>query len=110
MLTPGQRHDATQAGRLLSGLRPRVVIADRGYDTDRVRAHVEALGAEVVIPPTANRSRKPPYDRALYRERNAVERCVARLKQSRRVATRYEKTARNYGAFVHVAALMLLLQ
>lgn len=110
MITPGPRGDITQAAALLSGLRPAAVVADRAYDADHLRATIAGLGAHAVIPPTANRASKPRYDQALYRERNAVERLIGRLKRSRRVATRYEKTGRNYGSFVHVAALLVLLR
>lgn len=110
VITAGQRGDVTQARALVAGMQPRAVVADRGYDADELRGCLLAMGAEVVIPPTASRARKPPYDRDLYRERNAVERLMGRLKQCRRVATRYEKTARNYGAFVHLAALLVLLR
>lgn len=123
VITAGQRGDVTQARALVAGMqpravvaaqggggRPKAVVADRGYDADELRGYLAATGVEVVIPPTASRARKPPYDRDLYRERNAVERLMGRLKQCRRVATRYEKTARNYGAFVHLAALLVLLR
>ena len=110
LITPGQRNDVTQAAALLLGLRAAVVVADRGYDADWLRAHIAGLGARAVIPPTAARAIKPAYDRALYGERNAVERLVSRLKQCRRVATRDEKTARNYAGFVYLAALLVLLR
>ena len=110
VLTPGQRSDVTQAGALLGENRPQAVIADRGYDADWLIGRIEALGAEVVIPPKRNR-REPhrEYDRNLYADRNKVERFIGRIKQYRRVATRYEKTASSYLAMVQVAAIMTLL-
>ena len=82
------------------------LIADRGYDSNAIRAAVQAQGAEAVIPST--RSRKAPlhYSRATYRTRNLVERLWCRLKDWRRVATRYDKLARNYMAGVHLAAII----
>jgi transposase len=109
-LTPGQAADVTQAEALLAGAEPEVVIADKGYDSDAVVAAIEAKGAEAVIPPKKNRTVPRPYDRDRYQDRNLAERFWARVKQYRRVATRYEKTARNFLAFVHVASIMILLR
>lgn len=99
-----------QAEALLAEDQPEAVIADRGYDADWLVERIEALGAEVVIPPKRNR-REPrrEYDRNLYADRNKVERFIGRIKQYRRVATRYEKTASSYLAMVQVAAIMTLL-
>ena len=108
-LTPGQRADITQAETLVEGHQPVAVIADKGYDSDTLITTIRASGAEAVIPPRKNRAATREYDRHLYKERNLVERFLNRIKRCRRVATRYEKTARNYLAFVQVAAIMVLL-
>lgn len=81
-----------------------LVIADRGYDTDAVRAAINQRGAVPNIPPKRNRRFKPPFSRVLYRNRNAIERMFGRLKDFRRVATRYDKLANNFLAAVHLAA------
>lgn len=73
-------------------------------------AAVEQRGAEVVIPSKANRVEPREYDKVLYKERNKVERCVNKLKQYRRVATRYEKTARNFLGMVLFAAITIWLK
>ena len=86
------------------------MVADRAYDSDTLRAWVHVAGAEAVIPPTANRSLKPAYDREVYAERNRVERLIGRLKLNRRLATRYEKTARNYLSFAFWASTLVLLR
>ena len=109
-LTPGQQADVTQAESLLKGYQPKAVLADKGYDSDALVEAIEAKGAEVVIPPKSNRKEPRDYDKNLYKERNLVERFMNRIKHYRRVATRYEKTARNFLGFVHVAAIMVLLQ
>jgi len=109
-LTAGQAGDPGQVPALLAGLRPAVVIADRGYDTDAVVARVEAGGAEAVIPSHARRSIARGFDRERYKDRNLAERFWAKAKQYRRVATRYEKKARNFLAFVHLASVMILLR
>lgn len=110
IVTPGQAADAACAAALIAGLPAKVVIADKGYDSRAVVAAIEARGAEAVIPPLSNRKVQRPYDRDRYRDRNLAERFWHRAKQYRRVATRYEKTARNFLAFVHVASIMVLLR
>jgi transposase len=108
-LTPGQQADVTQGEALLERHMPDAVIADKGYDSDALVSVIEARKASAVIPPRKNRRVAREYDRVLYKERNLVERFMNRIKQCRRVATRYEKTARNFLAFVQVASLMVLL-
>lgn len=110
LLGPGQQGDCRRAGELLAAV-PRAgkVLADKAYDAKQVLAAVAALGAEAVIPVQGTRRRPRPLDRAAYRHRNAVERLIGRLKQFRRLATRYDKTASSYLGFVHfIGALMWL--
>ncbi len=107
-LTPGQQADVTKAQDLLDGYKPEAVIADKGYDSDAVVDTIEASGAQAVIPPRENRLEQRPYDKDLYKERNHLERFINRIKQFRSVATRYEKTARNFLAFIHLASIMIL--
>ena len=108
-LTGGQSHDMSQAEAMIVGIKPEHVIAEKGYDGSAFVRAIEAGGATAVIPSRSTRLRPRPLDAHLYRERNQVERLFARLKQCRRVATRYDKTARNYLAFCHLASLMVLL-
>lgn len=109
ILTEGQRDDSTQATALLAGIRAKYVIADKGYDSKAILEAIQKQKAKAVIPSTAKRKVQRDYNKKLYRQRNIIERLMARLKQCRRVATRYEKTARNFLAFVHLAASMILL-
>ncbi len=109
-LSPGQDADIAHADALLEGFAPGVVIADKGYDEQALVDAIEARGGEAVIPARANRTVPRAIDADRYEDRNLVERFWAKLKQSRRVATRYEKTARNFLAFVHVVSIMILLQ
>jgi putative transposase len=109
-LTPGQKADVTQAEPLLEGYKPAAVIADKAYDSDPLVKTVETKGAEAVIPPKVNRKHPRDYDKYLYKARNLVERFINRIKHYRRVATRYEKTGRNFLAFIQVASIMILLQ
>ena len=108
ILTGGQEADINQGPALIEGHDAKAVIADKGYDGDDFVATIEARGAEAGIPPKKNRIFKREYDKHTYKERNLAERFINRIKQFRRVATRYEKTARNFLGFVHVAAIMVL--
>ena len=110
MFGPGQRNDITQAHNLIEGFEPEAVIADKGYDADHLREAVLANEAEAVIPPKANRRTAIAYDKALYKERNLVERFFNKLKQFRRVATRYDKLLANYRGFVILASIAILLK
>jgi putative transposase len=107
---PGQRHDATRSHELFDGFEPDAVIADKGYDADRLREAIRDSGAEAIIPPRSNRKAPCDYDKALYRERNLAERFFNKLKQFRRVATRYDKLLPNYKGFVQLAAVAILLR
>ena len=109
ILTGGQEADIKQGEALIAGHDANAVIADKGYDGDDFIATIESGGAVAVIPPKKNRIIKREYDKHLYKERNLAERFINRIKQHRRVATRYEKTARNFMRFIHVAAIMVLL-
>lgn len=100
----------TQAGALIEDVPIEVVIADKGYDSRAVVKAIEDRGAEAVIPSLKNRAEQRAYDRDRYKDRNLVERFWFKVKQYRRVATRYDKTARNFLAFVHVASIMILLR
>lgn len=109
-LSPGQDADCTHATKLLGAHEPEAVLADKGYDTNEVVDAIKARGAEAVIPPKSNRKEQREYDKILYKERNKVECCVSFMKQFRRVATRYEKTARNFLSFAFFAAITIWLK
>lgn len=104
---PGQEHDITKACALIDAIEAECVIADKGYDADRLHDTIKAQDSEVVIPPRRNRKVQRPYDKVLYRERNLIERFFAKLKQFRRVATRYDKLLQNYMGFVKFAAIVI---
>ena len=109
ILTPGQDHDVTQGPALIEGSAAEKVIADKAYDKDEFVAAIESRDAEAVIPPRSNRLTQRDYDKEDYKKRNVVERSINSIKQCRRVATRYEKTARNFLAMVSFASLFVLL-
>ena len=110
IVTPGQASDIGQAEALLADHEPDVVIADKGYDKQGFVEAIERRGAEAMIPTQAKRATQRDIDPHVYRERNLCERFWAQAKQFRRVATRYEKKAANFLAFVHVAAIMVALK
>jgi transposase len=99
-----------QAAPLIEGLPAKVVMADTAYDADHFRQIISDKGALAVIPSNPSRTRKHPLDKHLYAQRHLVECCFSKLKQFRRVATRYEKTARNYLAIITIAATVLWLR
>jgi transposase len=107
LLSPGQDHDVTKAPELIRGSEADKVMADKSYDSDALIAQIETQGATPVIPPRENRKEPRDYDREDYKKRNVVERFINVLKQCRRVATRYEKTARNFLGFVLFASTLV---
>ena len=113
-LTAGQKGDAPQAAALIEGLLAEVVrvdtAADTAYDADHLRHAIAAKGALAVIPNNPSRAIKYPLDKHLYAQRHLVECCFSKLKQFRRVATRFEKTAQNYRAVVTIAAIVLWMR
>lgn len=108
-LTPGNVHDVVEAPRLIEAARGKNFIGDKGYDANAVIEAAEAKGMNVIIPPKSNRKDPRKIDFHLYKERHLVECFFNRLKQFRRVATRYEKTARNFLGFVLVASIKVWL-
>ena len=109
LLTGGQINDCTQAIALLGQRQAEAVLADKGYDADAIVAHIEAMGARAVIPPKRNRKVQRDYDKELHKARHLIENFFARLKTFRAIATRYDKTARNFLAAVHFAATLIWL-
>jgi transposase len=93
---------------LLTGLPKRCIVhADRAYDTNRVRDLIESQGAVPNIPPKLNRLWKSCFSKVLYKGRNAIERMFCRLKDCRRLATRYDRLAANFLSSIHLAAAIM---
>lgn len=107
---PGQQNDMAPACALIDGVDADEVIADKAYDADRLFQKVIDQGGDPVIPPRRHRKRQHAYDRALYKERNRVERFFSRIKHFRRIATRYDKLAQTFMGFVKLACIMLWLK
>jgi transposase len=121
IIGPGHRHDAIyfkalletgavkRTGRGRPRLNPRRIVADKGYTGRERRAYLRRRGIRITIPRLTSERRRGPFRKDLYRERNRIERLFCRLKQYRRIATRYEKRAANFHAMVLLAAIILWL-
>jgi transposase len=109
-LTGGNVHDINQAQPLAQQVDPEAFIADKAYDSDGLIEHLEMRRIKPIIPPKANRKNPRECDFALYAERNLVERFFNVIKHFRAIATRYEKTARNYLAGVHLVCALAWLK
>ena len=111
-ISGGEVHEVKAYDALmeLHDVDPEKLLGDKGYDSDAIRDDLAKRGIEAVIPPRSNRKVQIEYDREAYKRRNLVERCVNRLKQFRRIATRYEKTARAYLSMLSFAAAMLWIK
>jgi len=110
-LSTGEAHDSRLAGKLLSRLKSKtMLLADRGYDADWIRALAAKKGAWANIPPRRNRTDPICFSPYFYRARNLVERFFNKIKHCRRVATRYDKLAANYLAFIQLASIRLWLR
>lgn len=108
--SPGQHNDIAFAHELIDGFEAGATIADKGYDANHLIDKIVELRAAVIIPPKRNRKDQRPYDAELYKERNIIERFFSKLKQFRRVATRYDKLLVNFMGFVKLAAIAMWLK
>jgi transposase len=121
-LSPGQRHEALGFAPLMAGgavkrsgrgrpkRRPGRVVGDKAYSSGKIRAYLRTHGIRITIPHKVNEYRSDPFARVLYRLREQMERLINRLKQNRRVATRYEQCAANYRAMWLIAATLVWLE
>lgn len=109
VITPGQAHDAPVFDAVMCELpeetTAQIVMADRGYDSDRIRADLKDAGFEAVIPPKRNRKEQIEFDREQYKQREKAERLISRAKRLRRVATRYDKLGCVFLAIVHISLI-----
>jgi transposase len=106
IVRPGHRGDAPVAAELIGEFSPALCLADAAYDSDAIRALLISRGGTPVIPNNPTRKRKHPFDRGAYRQRNVIERTFCRLKDWRRIATRYDKLARNFLAAIAIASIV----
>jgi transposase len=109
-LGPGQQNDMAPANDLIDGLKAEQVIADKAYDANSLCEKIAAQGGAVIIPPRRHRNCPRSYDLIAYKNRWGIEGFFARLKQYRRIATRYDKLAANFLGFIKLASIMLWLK
>lgn len=110
LLSPGQAHDLLGADAFLPTLAADALIADKAFDADaRVLDRLAAANKSAVIPSKSHRTQPRPLDRDLYKTRHLIENFFCKLKQFRAIATRYDKTARNFLAAIHLAACCVWL-
>lgn len=103
-------HESRTAEAMLEGVECGAVIADKAYDSNAIRSTVRAARMKAVIPSNRSRKRQIRHDKVLYRERNRIERCFNKLKHFRRLATRYDRRAIHFLAFLCLAASMLWMR
>lgn len=110
-ITPGQAHDGRSAADMLGGIGDgQILLADRAYDSDAMRAELKSRGAWACVKPMPNRKNIPAFSAFLYRYRHKVECFFSKIKHFRAIATRYEKHAENYLALVKLAAIRIWLR
>ena len=109
-ITAGQVHDITAAPALLEGQEADAILADKAYDSNDLRETIAQMKAEAVIPSKRNRKKFIPHDTELYKQRNQIERCFARLKHFRRFPTRYDRRTIHFTGLIHPAAAMIWLR
>ena len=109
MLTEGQTSEYMAADAMIAGFLADYIITDKGYDSDAFVQSIKSTGAQAVIPPRSNRKEMRCYDAELYKERNLVERFFQKLKNYRRIATRYERLARNYFSMLTLVSTVIWL-
>lgn len=110
VLLPGQRHDINGVRELIAGAPFKMLLADKAFDADWLRADLESRGIVAVIPPKANRKCAIPCDFAAYKWRHLVENFFCSLKAFRRIGTRYDKTDTSFTAMINAASIVLALR
>lgn len=110
LLTGGHVHDSIPAGGLIDGLKAELFLADKAYDAERLAAQIIAQGAVPVIPSISNRRIQRDYDKHIYKERHLIECFFCKIKEFRRIATRYEKLAANFMTMVAIASCLIWLR
>jgi transposase len=108
ILMPGQRHDSKGLGALIDGLTFGAFLGDKAFDHDALRADLPRRGAKAVIPGRRNRRLAVEDDREMYKWRHQVENFFARIKEFRRIATRYDKTDASFAAMIYLASAVVV--
>lgn len=109
ILSAGQVADIEQAAALIQDQPAEFIVADKGYDSDAFVESITTQGSQAVIPLRSNRLNPRSFDRHIYKSRNLIERFFSRIKQFRRIATRYDKLAASFLSFIHLACTIVWL-
>ena len=108
LLTPGNVHDCKVAQRCIEAMPPSAeLVGDKGYDSKALREWLDGRGSVAVIPPRSNRKIQYDYDKAIYKQRNIIERMFCRLKDWRRIATRFDRNLKNFMSAIAIAATVI---
>ena len=110
VLLPGQRHDTIGIEPLIQNIDFAALIGDKAFDNDSLRATLNERGAVAVIPAKSDRKTPIPHDTEMYKWRHLIENCFQRLKEFRRIATRYDKTDTSFAAAIHLVAACIALR
>ena len=110
VLLPGQRHDSVGVEPLLDGVALGALIGAKAFDSDWLRVELNERGTLAVIPPQASRATNIPYDADMYKWRHLVENFFQKIKDFRRIATRYDKTDTSFRAAIHLVATVLAIK
>ena len=110
VLLPGQRHDSVGVEPLITGIDFEALIADKAFDNNALRATLNERGAVAVIPAKADRKTPIPHDAEMYKWRHLVENFFQRIKEFRRIATRYDKTDTSFAAAIYLVGALLALR
>jgi transposase len=110
VLLPGQRHDSVGVEPLLDGVALGALVGDKAFDSDWLRLELNERGTLAVIPPNGSRATTIPYDAEIYKWRHLVENFFQKIKEFRRIATRYDKTDTSFRAAIHLVATVIAIK
>ena len=110
VLLPGQRHDSVGVEPLIAGVKFGALLGDKAFDNDALRATLKERGAVAVIPAKSDRRTRIPHDVEMYKWRHLVENFFQKIKEFRRIATRYDKTDKSFAAAIYLVAAFLTLK
>lgn len=110
IITPGQRNDITQAPALIENLKNATILGDKAYGSNEFRAQIKAQDCTAVIPSAANRKEQIPHDEHIYEHRHVIECFFSKIKQMRRIFSRFDKSVRQYASFLALAGTLVWLR
>ena len=109
-MSKGQVHDVTIAPALIADLKAEIVMADGAYDSDKFRKQIKQQDSTACIKPRKNRKEEIEFDKEQYKERHLIECFFQKIKRYRRIATRFEKLAKRFLAFIHISCILIWIK